>query len=356
MSVIDVESLLAEISPEDPCGPDLSYDADYLALEEAARTKPEQQIGEQIIPAETPEWKDVRDRCLDLFGRTKDLQVAMLLALALAELKGVAGLADGLDLIKGLLERHWDHVHPQLDAEDDNDPTERLFKIASLGQQGEMSEMSPYIRVLRQVPLCESKQLGAFGYREILATRGDATIQIDPDNPPPEMSVIDAAFQDSPAEVLQQIAADLQRCADAFDSIEAVLAEKIDLTLLPDLSAFRSALVEVQGCMGEYLGRRGLGGAEIETGGDQAQGAPGAASGGAPLRGEIRTPQDVLTALDKICRYYEHAEPSSPVPLLLNRAKGLVSKDFVEIVRNLTPEVMDKIQQLGGLGGEAAQY
>ena len=36
---IDIESLLSEVSPEAPCGEDISYDASFLALEDMLRTK-----------------------------------------------------------------------------------------------------------------------------------------------------------------------------------------------------------------------------------------------------------------------------------------------------------------------------
>ena len=44
----------------------------------------------------------------------------------------VAGLATGLSLIHGLLERYWDGIHPVLETDRDGDPTERLNAMAPL--------------------------------------------------------------------------------------------------------------------------------------------------------------------------------------------------------------------------------
>jgi type VI secretion system protein ImpA len=60
MALIDVDALLAPVSEDAPCGPDLEYDAEFLALEDAARGKAEQQFGDTIIPAEDPDWRKVQ--------------------------------------------------------------------------------------------------------------------------------------------------------------------------------------------------------------------------------------------------------------------------------------------------------
>jgi type VI secretion system protein ImpA len=41
-------------------------------------------------------------------------------------------------------------------------------------------------------------------------------------------------------------------------------------------------------------------------------------------------------------------EPSSPVPLLLKRAKRLVGLSFVDIIRNLSPDAMAQVQMVSG--------
>jgi type VI secretion system protein ImpA len=49
-----------------------------------------------------------------------------------------------------------------------------------------------------------------------------------------------------------------------------------------------------------------------------------------------------------LCDYYRQNEPSSPVPLLLKRARRLATKDFVDIMRDLVPEAMDKVAVIKG--------
>ena len=57
MSVLDVESLLAAVSPEAPCGENLEYDPDYAAMEQAAAGTPEQAASR--ISADLKGWRTV---------------------------------------------------------------------------------------------------------------------------------------------------------------------------------------------------------------------------------------------------------------------------------------------------------
>ena len=66
------------------------------------------------------------------------------------------------------------------------------------------------------------------------------------------------------------------------------------------------------------------------------------------LTGDISSRDDVVRILDKICEYFRRNEPSSPVPLLLQRAKRLVAKDFMDILKDLTPDAVAKMETIGG--------
>jgi type VI secretion system protein ImpA len=65
--------------------------------------------------------------------------------------------------------------------------------------------------------------------------------------------------------------------------------------------------------------------------------------------GAFASRDDVIQALDMACEYYKRFEPSSPVPLLLQRAKRLASKDFLSIIRDMVPESMPQIASIGGI-------
>ena len=56
--------------------------------------------------------------------------------------------------------------------------------------------------------------------------------------------------------------------------------------------------------------------------------------------GAIRSRQDAIRALDAVAEFFRRNEPSSPVPLFLERAKRLVSKSFLEVLADIAPEAL----------------
>lgn len=345
MSKDVVDRFLAEIGSEPPCGPDLRYDPAYLELDGLLQRKTE----------EEPNWRDVYARAADLLGRTKDLRVALYLALALLKTEGIPGIRDGLMVVRGFLDRFWDHVHPQLDPEDDNDPLERLNIIASLSPPPE-SYQDPLLfkQRLREVSLCNSPQLGSFSLRDILIAEGELKPPPDSESPKPEISVINAAFEDTSTDELKKLAEAAGEATDHIIGIEAALRAHVDAGRVPDLSGFQGILAAIRGRLESHLTKRGI--APSGAKGEEGPGKPATESGKEkPVSGEIRSAEDVVSALEKICQYYERNEPSSPVPLLLRRAQRLVSKSFLEIIRDLSPEAKKQIENIGGVSGDAAK-
>src|SRR5688572_4417399 len=362
MSVLDVDQLLAPVSPDAPCGENLEYDADYAAMEQAAAGKPEQQFGSTTIPGEEPNWKEVRSKALDLFSRTKDLRASMYLVRSATWMDGLSGLADGLSVLAGLVENHWDGVHPRLDPDDDNDPTLRLNTIAGLCDAGTM------LRAIQVAPLVATRGLGKFTYRDVQVATGEL--------PPPtgsekvEQSTIDGAFAECDAAELKATGKAVKQAVEQTKALEKELGQKVGEANVPQLDAFTDLLAAMNKLLQQKLAVRGLlddesthsaatdsapesaGAAASSDGNGQAGGiGSNGRKAGAPqsLTGDIASRDDVIRALDKICDYYKRYEPSSPVPLFLNRAKRLASKSFLEILRDLTPDALNQALALGGI-------
>jgi type VI secretion system protein ImpA len=357
MSAIDIEKLLAEVSADSPCGEDLSYDPAYIELETIAQGKPEHVMGDQVIAGEEPNWRQVKDRCIELFGRTRDLRVTLYLMASLLKLESLTGLRDGLTLLKGMLDQHWDKLHPQLDPDDNNDPTERVNIVDALAKPPHTpGDSMAFQQRVREAELCESKQLGRFSLRDIAVARGDTPPPAGTEGSSPTTSAIDAAFMDTALEDLEAKAQAASESVDLVKQIEADLTTRLGAGNAPNLSSFVTVLDEVNKSLSQYLSRRGVDAPAGEAGqeGDQSEAAAG--GGGAPaqaIAGDIRSRQDVMRMLDKICDYYLQHEPSSPVPILLKRAKRLTAKNFLEIIRDLTPEALKQIEVIQGVDSEA---
>ena len=353
---IDVEKLLADVSPDEPCGPDLSYDPDYLALFRDAEGTKSQSMGDAVIEGAEPNWREVAQSATELLARSKDLNVALLLTAASLAQRGLPGLAEGIKLVKGLCEKHWDHFHPQLDPDDGNDPLERMNLIAALnapiGQDGDLFQ---FRRRLREAPLANSRQLGTFALRHHLMATG--AISPGPDDQAPTSATIDGAFAASEPEEVLKVADAAQEAAEASKELDNWLTSKVGAGSMCDLKPWHDALKEVARLVDDQVAKLGL---RTPTADDSnAEAAPSetqAASGAAPpagvsvaIPGAINTREDVVKTLGKIMDYYQKAEPSSPVPILLHRARRLATMSFVDIIKDLSPDAMNQINVVGGV-------
>jgi type VI secretion system protein ImpA len=337
MSNIKNDKLLEPVSEESPCGDDLEYDPAFGELERAAQGKEGHEIGDKEIPAEPPVWSDVSEAAEALFERTKDLRVAVPLVHARLNLDGVSGLASGLELINKMLHEFWDDLHPELDAEDDNDPTLRMNTLMPLNGQNE------FIGSLDRAVLVSSKTLGRFSMRDIRLANGEISTPEGDDTATPDPTHIEAAFLDCELEELTANSDAVTQCIDTLQDLESYAREQVGTEFAPDLSALSAGLKAVHNILRNQLARRGveLDAVEGEAAGDGV--AP------ASVPGEIRSRDDAIRVLDQVCEYFRKNEPSSPVPLLLQRAKRLISKDFMEILRDLTPQGVSEAEMIGGV-------
>jgi type VI secretion system protein ImpA len=85
-------------------------------------------------------------------------------------------------------------------------------------------------------------------------------------------------------------------------------------------------------------------------GGEGAAAAPDAPAVAAPAAlGSIRSREDAMRALDAVAEFFRRSEPSSPVPLFIDRAKRLVSKDFLAVLADIAPDALAQARAAGGL-------
>ena len=80
--------------------------------------------------------------------------------------------------------------------------------------------------------------------------------------------------------------------------------------------------------------------------------APRRGAARASLTGAIESRNDALRAIDMVCEYLERTEPTNPAQLLLRRARKLVNKNFVELVRELAPESLNEVARVMGISAE----
>jgi type VI secretion system protein ImpA len=342
-NMIDVEGLLAAVSTDQPCGPNLEYDKAFGELERIAQFKPEQQMGDTVVAAEAPDWRQVEKQATQLLASTKDLRVALHLVKAALNNDGFVGFAGGLAVFRGLVERYWDAVHPQLDPDDDNDPTMRINILA------ELCDSATVLHWVRTAPLVSARALGRFCLRDVAIAAGEQPPSGGEDAKPAEMSTIEAAFSAADLAELQATADSAREACKHVADIESLVTGYVGAGNAANLSKVRDVLQQAAKVVDKYLVQRGVG-VPAGDGGASAEG--GAQSSGQAtgqrLTGEIGTREDVVRAIDKICDYYSRHEPSSPIPILMRRCKRLINKDFLDIMRDLAPDGLAQVEVIRG--------
>jgi type VI secretion system protein ImpA len=247
-------------------------------------------------------------------------------------------------LIRGLLEQYWDHLYPLLDADDDNDPTFRINSLLAAVVSDDA------LATLRLAPLVESRQFGKHSLRSYRIATG--ALKVDPatqgSDPPADTGRIEAAFADAQIDSLTGVAGLLNVAAEHLNAIQHILLDKAD-GIPDDLKSLTDDLKDMKGLVDTQLARRGVDSISPEVAPVMNNSGQVATAGGGGGSSEIRNRSDVLATLDRICDYYARAEPSSPIPMLLRRAKRLVNKDFMEIIRDLTPSAIPEAEVIGGL-------
>ena len=321
MAAIDIDALLAPVSEAAPCGDDLAYDAAFLALEDAARGKAEQQFGDTLIPAQDPDWRAMKEQSLELFARTRDVRIAIHLLRALTRLEGSSGFATAIRVVHGLLERHWEGVHPVLDADENDDATMRLNALAPL------ADAATVLADLRSAAVGAAR--AGLTVRQIELAFGKVEPQAG--EPVPTTAGIAQALGEAAAQspgLLDELIA----AHEAVRGLEAVIDRRAGAAEGPDLRALRaltqSLAQAAQATRGDVASTAGA------EGGDGATGAGGLRGASGP----IGSRDDAVKTLDRVCEWIERNEPTNPAPLLIRRAQRLMTKSFIDIIRDLAPD------------------
>ncbi|KVR01241.1 type VI secretion-associated protein, ImpA family [Burkholderia ubonensis] len=342
MSVIESTDLLQDISEDAPCGPNLEYSADYLELSRLIQGTPDIQYGNMHRPAEEPDWAAVKALTLRLLAQSRDLRLAVYLTCASVPLNGFSGLEDGLALIEGLLERHWDHVHPQLDPDDADDPTARINTLVTL------VEMDGLIRQSSLVPLVDVPMRGRFSLHDIDKAEGERIQQAD--EAVQDIVVIDAAFKAVALDELKGTAAVLTRARGRIERIETLLTERVGHARAVRFDALSQLLRRAESAVMVRLRQHPRWNVETDAQVHEQTERADAAPPASRTFHEIAHRDDVVRLLDLLCEYYAREDPASPVPLFLQRAKRLVNMSFIEIMNDLSPQSLSEINHLAGTG------
>ena len=334
-----VEQLLQPLADEaEPAGPDLEYDNDFLALQQAATGRPETQFD----AGSPPDWRDVREQAQALLERTRDLRIGVYWLRAMVHLEGFAALSQGLRLVHGLLENFWDTLHP---LPDEGDFYARVNALAVLREQDGL------LGDLRQAQLFNMRGIGEVRIRSAEIALG--LLQPNEDEMPIERDRLQQMFADAVAQ-RPQLRDSMAGALGRTRELVTLIGERFDSQEAPDLKP----LVVLLNALKSLFPAEDAPLAEEEADDRPAVDAtanPGSPATVARSSGEILSRDDAVKAIEKVCAFLERTEPTNPAPLLLRRASRMINRNFLQLMKELAPESLSEVARLMGVDPDTVQ-
>lgn len=305
-------------------------------------------MGDAVIPDQPPNFQQALSLATDLLGQSRHLALLVAFTRAAAGMQGFAGFADALKLLETVASDYWDNLHPIADADDPDDPWwERISLLRELTDSPVTAE------TLYRVNLVEVRHIGAFSSRDIDIAAGRLTGS-EEDRERCNSNLIRGAFTEAPVESLQEISQGIDESLVNLESLASFFNEKLGAGNAPSFADLTERVNSSKQLFNEFAGDiLSMAGQQAEENTEeQAESGGAVVANAAPVRSSSASSDrfskrdDVAMALDSVMRFYQKHEPSSPVPILIARAREMVYKNFFDLLRELAPQHKDSFRDM----------
>ena len=338
MAGLNFAELTKPVSAEEPCGPDLEDDLDFMnataRLEVAlpASYFRRDDDGRQIAFDRTSiEFPAAFAELGKLLERSRDLRLFVLAAKLTILNRDVPGFSASLSAMADLLGAYWEEMHPRAMDGD--------FVMREVALQG-LDELATVVLPLQHAPLFVSRRIGSFMFRSQLVASGETRLVEGEQHP--DAGTIQAALGEVEADDLVAVLGQVNAARDALTRLRSIWLEKLGVdhplgfprltTLLDQIAAFLDAAVA----------RRVPG--HQASGPEPAAAAPqGSAANSATFSpGSLSSILHVKDTLAACLGYFRKTEPSSPAVLLIGQAQQLIGKSLIEVIQIMFPDQVDR--------------
>lgn len=321
------------LSGDAPCGENLE-DSQLLASFDAFRL-----FGQSVPLNPAPAWRDIEAKSSTALEQSKDFRLLAHFGAAVLRTQGLPAFLGTLSVAAHWLNEYWPQVFPLVDDD----------AILRKNALNSFADRMAIVDGVRRLPILRHAVLGSFTLRDFEIATGKLP-QPDGEEVPDE-AAIRAVLAASSAADLTALQSSVQSGLDACKAIETKMREQRGSEAAPTFDPLVSQLVQLQRLLTDGLAAHPNATAEVSAGGNGTGPATVAASSsGAPQA--INSRQDAIRALDAVATYFRMNEPSSPIPLFIERAKRLVAKDFLEVLADIAPDALSQARSAGGLRDE----
>lgn len=315
-------ALLEPIPGDNPAGENIRYEPIFDEIKLAREEEEDLPQGDWSRERKTADYRLVIKQATDVLAkRSKDLQITAWLTEALTHREGAAGLHAGLELVRELLERFWDHAYPEIE---DGDLGVRAAPLEWLGLYlGDAVRRIPlskdgYDQIAyhdsRLIPTEEEAEAD----QEKLETRNSAL---------EEGKLTPEAFEDSflktPKSFYKELVAGLNGALASVDALDAIGQERFeDPDDRPGYYRLRETLSQVTKVASQLLEKK------LELDPDPVEAVPldvtgsgdATAEAGAPVSVEPRDWEDAASRVAAAAKFMRAHRPTDPAPYVMLRA------------------------------------
>lgn len=334
---IEDAALLEPIEAEPPCGESLE-DTQLLASFDAyglfGRAAP--------LSAET-DWREIRDRSREALEKSKDFRLLTHYGCAVLRTEGFAAFVQTVAVAARWLELWGEEVFPRIDED-------AILRRSALNG---FADRMAIVDGVRRASILKHPQLGSVSIRDIEIATGQLAL------PEGETAAfgeeqLNGFFTATEVEDLKGLQGQLETGVASLKSIEDAMRSRSGIQAAPDFAILADPLARTLKRVNDNLATRAPdAGTAAEATEDSPDNAAHTAAGGGVALGVVRNRQDATRALDAVAEFFRTHEPSSPIPLLIERAKRLVSKTFLEVLAELAPEALAPAKAASGVRDDA---
>jgi type VI secretion system protein ImpA len=343
-----------------PAGDDLRLDVTpqslYYRLRDARAAARAEERATDDDPAAgnavSAHWGIVQALAIEaLQSRSKDVEIAAWLAESLTRHEGLAGLAEGAEIISGLIDRFWNNgLFP---AQDPDDPERRLTAITGLSGQDRDGSMLQPLRKTILFELDDGTPITFWEYeraRDVaaLAASGKTAQRTAPEAP--SFAVLETVAQRNGRASLTALGRDATMALAAWRTIEDVVSRVAESETAPSTGRVTALLETLQKTAARYVPITEIAPAgSVETTADKAAtdterpASPHAAS-------DTASREAMLEQILRIAAAFRRTEPSSPFSYTLEEAVRRARLSWPDLLRELIPELPPRSNVLVGLG------
>lgn len=383
-----LQALLGPVPGSDPCGASIRAEALFtdirLAREEDDPSLPMRQWER---PLKKADWPRIEALCTEaLIGRSKDLQLAAWLTEAwMRQGAGLAGLAQGLLLLRELADHYWDGLYPRIDPPEESGGCEA--RVAPFDWLGETLAHTLRVHVClfplaqrrpERVTLADWERLIAGELSGAAHEDGQAGGHDEEEDGEPPLTreeIIANVARHAPGLVdarlvdVREARAHLLGLASALDDHLGPEAPNLN-KLAGVIDAWERVLVQVRAALPAGVGAGSAPGAlasgagpgapesvliaglEDKEGGHAQAQSPSSAATHLPVAlGDWHNRDEAYRTLEALAQYLASIEPHSPTPYLIRRAVNWGRLPLPELMAEIMREEGDlnRMVQLLGL-------